>query len=114
MCLLHHLLSSGSALSLQKTRLKASCHACFVSHAASYEECKRGIEEQYKVLRKISAYAVNVNLFGDDVNTIKKTLKAKLNSMVLVRKRTIPTEPPPLVGEVIANFLRIEGATWSA
>jgi hypothetical protein len=29
--------------------------------------------------------------------------------MVLVRERTIPTERPPLVGEVIANFLRIEG-----
>jgi hypothetical protein len=26
------------------------------------------------------------------------------NSMVLVRERTIPTERPPLVGEVIANF----------
>jgi hypothetical protein len=34
--------------------------------------------------------------------------------MVRVRERTIPTELPPLVGEVIANFLRIEGATWSA
>jgi hypothetical protein len=28
--------------------------------------------------------------------------------MVWVRKRTIPTERPPLVGEVNANFLRIE------
>jgi hypothetical protein len=28
--------------------------------------------------------------------------------------RTIPTERLPLVGEVIANILRIEGATWSA
>jgi hypothetical protein len=26
------------------------------------------------------------------------------NSMVRVRERTIPTERPPLVGEVIANF----------
>jgi hypothetical protein len=29
--------------------------------------------------------------------------------MVWVRERTIPTERPPLVGEVIANFLRKEG-----
>jgi hypothetical protein len=29
------------------------------------------------------------------------------------RERTIPTERPPLVDEVIANT-RIEGATWSA
>jgi hypothetical protein len=28
--------------------------------------------------------------------------------MVWVRERTIPTERPPLVGEVIANVLRIE------
>jgi hypothetical protein len=28
----------------------------------------------------------------------------KLNSMVWVRERTIPTERPPLVGEVIADF----------
>jgi hypothetical protein len=35
-------------------------------------------------------------------------------SMVWVRERTIPTELPPLVVEVIANFLRLEGATWSA
>jgi hypothetical protein len=42
-------------------------------------------------------------------------LKAKKKtSMVWVRERTIPTERPPLVGNVIANFLRIEGATWSA
>jgi hypothetical protein len=34
--------------------------------------------------------------------------------MAGVRERTIPTERPPLVGEVIANFLRIQGATWSA
>jgi hypothetical protein len=36
------------------------------------------------------------------------------NSMVWVCERTIPTERLPLVGEVIANFLRIESATWSA
>jgi hypothetical protein len=28
----------------------------------------------------------------------------KLNSVALVRERTIPTERPPLVGEVSANF----------
>jgi hypothetical protein len=30
----------------------------------------------------------------------------KLNSVPLVRKQTIPTERPPLVGEVSANFCR--------
>jgi hypothetical protein len=33
-------------------------------------------------------------------------VKKKLNSMVWVRERTIPTERPALVGEVIANFCR--------
>jgi hypothetical protein len=31
-------------------------------------------------------------------------IKKKLNSMVCVRERTVPTERPPLVGEVIANL----------
>ena len=30
--------------------------------------------------------------------------KTKLNSVALVRTRTIPTERPPPVGEVSANF----------
>jgi hypothetical protein len=34
------------------------------------------------------------------------------NSVVLLRERTIPTERPPLVGEVNANFL--EGVASSA
>jgi hypothetical protein len=37
-----------------------------------------------------------------------------LNSVVLVCERTVPNERPPLVGEVSANFLRIEGVAWSA
>jgi hypothetical protein len=32
----------------------------------------------------------------------------KLTSVALVRERTIPTERPPLVGEVSANVLQIE------
>jgi hypothetical protein len=38
----------------------------------------------------------------------------KLNSVAVVRKRTIPTERPPLVGEVSANLLWVEGVAWSA
>jgi len=34
----------------------------------------------------------------------KLNLLAKLNSVALVRTRTIPTERPPPVGEVSANF----------
>ena len=35
-------------------------------------------------------------------------------SVALVRKRTIPTERPPPVGEVSANFCGYRGVTWSA
>jgi hypothetical protein len=34
--------------------------------------------------------------------------------MIWVREWTLPTEQKPLVGEVIANFCGLEGATWSA
>jgi hypothetical protein len=44
-----------------------------------------------------------------DLNTYILDPVFNFNSMARVRERTIPTERPPLVGEVIANFLRIEG-----
>jgi hypothetical protein len=37
-------------------------------------------------------------------DSVTKEGRKKENSMVRVRERTIPTERPPLVGEVIANF----------
>ena len=40
--------------------------------------------------------------------------RLKLNSVALVRERTIPTEQPPPVGEVSANFSGWRGVTWSA
>jgi hypothetical protein len=40
-----------------------------------------------------------------DIKFLRRTEeKQKLNSVALVRERTIPTERPPLVGEVSANF----------
>jgi hypothetical protein len=45
---------------------------------------------------------INFNLLT--CNGHHKQTKKKANSMVWVRERTIPTERPPLVGEVIANF----------
>jgi hypothetical protein len=34
--------------------------------------------------------------------------------VAVVRKWTMPTERPPLVGEVSANLLRVEGVPWLA
>jgi hypothetical protein len=62
--------------------------------------CSTNLETYYSIMAvapRILIMSINLNL----------RLKTKLNSMVWVRE-------PPLVGEVIANFLRIEGATWSA
>jgi hypothetical protein len=36
------------------------------------------------------------------------TLQGMINSVALVRKRTIPTEEPPLVGEVRQGMIRIK------
>jgi hypothetical protein len=44
----------------------------------------------------------------------KAITHVKLNSVVVVRKRTIPTERLPLVGKVSADVLRVEGVAWSA
>jgi hypothetical protein len=45
---------------------------------------------------------------------MKKDIKTKTKlPWPLVRTRTIPTERPPLVGEVSANFLQIDGVAWS-
>jgi hypothetical protein len=48
------------------------------------------------------------------VSKYKYLNKQTTNSLALVRKQTIQTERPPLVVEVSANILRIEGVTWSA
>jgi hypothetical protein len=42
------------------------------------------------------------------------TIMQNISSVALVCKQTIQTELPPLVDEVSANFLQIEGAAWSA
>jgi hypothetical protein len=47
-----------------------------------------------------------------DIMSMKKITKK--NSVTVDRKRTIPTERPPLVGEVNANLLRVEGIACSA
>jgi hypothetical protein len=43
----------------------------------------------------------------------KRSRPKKLNSVAVVRKQTRPTERPPLIGEVSANLLRVEGVAWS-
>ena len=62
----------------------------------TYLGCSISYQFSYDVEFKLAKF---LQLIG----TIKRT-KTKLNSVALVRTRTIPTEQPPPVGEVSANF----------
>jgi hypothetical protein len=57
-------------------------------------------------------------LYSSKVNTYRNTPNTYMDLKVQQTKNSvglvIPTERPPLVGEVTANFLRIEGVAWSA
>jgi hypothetical protein len=70
-------------------------------------------------LTQISTYSKNLNskflLKSVDLNTKlgKIFLFKKKNSVAIVYKQTVPSERPPLVGEVSANFYCIEGVTRS-
>jgi hypothetical protein len=44
------------------------------------------------------------SFYVSETRRIVTTNKLKKNSVALVRKRTIPTDRPPLVGEVSANL----------
>jgi hypothetical protein len=58
-----------------------------------------------QLLYKACILSCQVSLVTElDSIVFHNSTKLKLNSMVGVRERTIPTERPPLVGEVIANF----------
>jgi hypothetical protein len=48
--------------------------------------------------------AVHISAKSMDLTVYSNKNKTKTNSVVLVRKRIIPTERPLLVGEVSANF----------
>jgi hypothetical protein len=45
-----------------------------------------------------------VDLIYETLKCVFNFIFIKLNSVALVRERTIPTERPPPVGEVSANF----------
>jgi hypothetical protein len=49
-------------------------------------------------------YLIEVSNRFAALEDLDTTNNKQTNSMVRVRERTIPTERPPLVGEVIANF----------
>jgi hypothetical protein len=72
---------------------KFTCSAVF--------SCKRQRRSMLQILQWPCKY-VNIMLCENYKN------KNETNSVAWVRELTIPTERPPLVGEVNANFLQIE------
>jgi len=60
----------------------------------------------YGEVNSVKKHNYKIWLNDDEVSTSPRGLciKLKLNSVALVRERTIPTERPPPVGEVSANF----------
>jgi hypothetical protein len=64
-----------------------SCH--FLGALDSFDHCP----ENFQIIYLISGHSMSDWM-----------LKTKLNSVALVRERTIPTGRPPLVAEVCANF----------
>jgi hypothetical protein len=58
------------------------------------------------VNRKVQKTQDGLKLYGTH------QLLAYANSVALVREQTIPTERPPLVGEVSADFYGYRGVAW--
>ena len=83
------------------TRITCTLHKdqyTFMIYLAEYFYIMRNFER--KVVAKIKTHSVFSKLFS----YIVPFIRLKLNSVALVRERTMPTERPPPVGEVSANF----------
>jgi hypothetical protein len=65
-----------------------------------FKQKKKNVHLQYV----IAGTPCNMNIYLHTIRQIISATNLKLNSVALVRKQTIPTERPPFVGEVSANF----------
>jgi hypothetical protein len=72
-----------------------------VQHFATDDPVRSGLESEHKDLLSWGLFFLIISFNSDWATT---TFKNKTNSRAWVRQRTIPTERPPLVGEVSANF----------
>jgi len=73
------------------------------SMTMDFVHLERNDAEEHDLHIKRSFYSYRAKL---RIKTCQNSFatKTKLNSVALVRERTIPTERPPPVGEVSANF----------
>jgi hypothetical protein len=87
---------------------------CYIRNDAIRFEGRPETKKVWKHPRKmleLQKNEVNVDTAKREIHDIlkKRTNKQKTNTVVLVRERTIPTERPPLVGDVYANFYVVGG-----
>jgi hypothetical protein len=72
-------------------------------HSRKTAEKQHGLSHECYFLA-IYNYLYQLTLALDTCLQQHQINRKKKNSMVWVRERTIPTERPPLFGEVVANF----------
>jgi len=85
--------------SRQLEHKRSKCARRIVRHITAYYDCcVLGYDSMQQCHR-----TRNINILGRQKLT-KRVQQNKQNSVALVRTRTIPTERPPPVGEVSANF----------
>jgi hypothetical protein len=63
----------------------------------------------YVTERSLTAVCLSVRAFQSPKQHIHFIFHKKQTPWALVRKRTIPTERPPLVDEILCHLLRTEG-----
>jgi hypothetical protein len=83
----------------------------------SYHQYEHKLSDINCLLNQLRSYPVIKKATETETNTIKiipQLMNMTQNYVAWDRERTIPTERPPIVGEVSANFLQIEGVVWSA
>ena len=71
------------------------------------ETCKNHMNKCTQLINIDGKLTTNLQSIAKSFNNLFVTVAdkiSKLNSVALVRERTIPTERPPPVGEVSANF----------
>ena len=80
--------------------VQVTCSNAFITYRNWYVR-----KYSYSIRREVTLVHVAVEVVtGTLLHTKPLKTKLKLNSVALVRERTIPTERPPPVGEVSANF----------
>ena len=93
---------SRSSVGVRKLRETAPNRLLAETHTAGYEAAYHSsqVSASWYTNARVKANSLHVSILCQTVLSIK----TKLNTVALVRERTIPTERPPPVGEVSANF----------